>query len=349
MILNDYIELKWNNSNKKLYIDKGYTYTKNGDTFIVSIEHLSHGSTFRVDVKCDYCGKAYSKSYKDYIKNKAKSTVKNDCCRKCWSNKQQDTMVYLYGEENAFYIEDFVEKKQSTLAQNYGVDSPLKSKEIVSRIKANNLEKHGVEWSSQREDVKQKVKDSNLERYGVESVLQLDEIRDKIIPSIMDKYGVPSVMMVEDIKKKAISKLFKSDKAPCSKQQKYVHDVFGGELNYQESLIFLDIAFPDDKIYVECDFRGHNLQVRLGNISENNFEKKEQKRYYLLKDDGWRMVRILSKTDKVPTSETLLLMKDIFIDHFNLNHSWIKFDLDNQLIITSDGERYFDYGKLYKL
>ena len=38
------VNIKWTNSNKKYFINKGYQYTKNGDTFYVRVEDLSVGS-----------------------------------------------------------------------------------------------------------------------------------------------------------------------------------------------------------------------------------------------------------------------------------------------------------------
>ena len=58
-----------------------------------------------------------------------------------------------------------------------------------------------------------------------------------------------------------------------SKQQLYIHSLLGGELNYCTGKCFLDIAFLDEKIYLEYDGGGHDLSVKLGNMSKEEFER----------------------------------------------------------------------------
>ena len=49
------VNIKWTNSNKKYFINKGYQYTKNGDTFYVRVEDLSVGSKKEIIYYCDFC------------------------------------------------------------------------------------------------------------------------------------------------------------------------------------------------------------------------------------------------------------------------------------------------------
>ena len=61
MLPNQEIETKWTSNYKKYYQDKGYVYTKMHDTFMVNIYDLPYGSSKKVKVLCDYCGKEYYK------------------------------------------------------------------------------------------------------------------------------------------------------------------------------------------------------------------------------------------------------------------------------------------------
>jgi hypothetical protein len=54
MILDEYVEIIGNSKNRKYYIEKGYNI-EIGKKTIVKITDLSHGSTFKVNIKCDKC------------------------------------------------------------------------------------------------------------------------------------------------------------------------------------------------------------------------------------------------------------------------------------------------------
>lgn len=348
MILTTNVEVSWNNANKKIYVDKGYEFTKLHDKFTIPLSDLSSGSNIRISVQCDYCGDIYNKSYKDYNKNKMNSKIEKDCCKKCWNLKIKQTIKDEYGVDNVSQLQEVRRQIKRTLLQNYGVDNPLKSNIVVDKIKRTNLKKYGVEWSSQREDVKSKTNESFMERFGTH-ILNTPNVRMKRNSSMIKKYGHTSAFALKKFRDKGKRTMYQNGTAPCSKQQLYVNGILCGQLNYPVSNLSLDIAFPDKMIYVECDFRGHDLHVRLGHISQNVMDNNETKRYHYLRDNGWKMVRIVSKRDKVPSPETLLYMSEVYQDHFESGHSWIKFDLDSGSIQTSLGEAEFDYGKLNRL
>lgn len=73
------VNIKWTNSNKKYFINKGYQYTKNGDTFYVRVEDLSVGSKKEIIYYCDFCNKEIHTSYNNYLKHKGQY----DWCRSC--------------------------------------------------------------------------------------------------------------------------------------------------------------------------------------------------------------------------------------------------------------------------
>lgn len=84
---NQFVTVKWNPYSQKYYQSKGYVFTKRGDEFQVKIEDLQEGSHAKVKVICDFCGKEYTKIYKDYF-----AQYKNgDCCKKCQGKKSLKT------------------------------------------------------------------------------------------------------------------------------------------------------------------------------------------------------------------------------------------------------------------
>ena len=57
LILPQQIEIKWHPNTKRHYIDLGYEFTRNGDFFCVNVQDLTKGSTYKIKIQCDYCGK----------------------------------------------------------------------------------------------------------------------------------------------------------------------------------------------------------------------------------------------------------------------------------------------------
>ena len=308
MLLSEELTIKWVANNVKYYTEKGYKYTKTGNEFTVKIEDLNPNCKYKVKVKCDYCLKDYEKQYKMYHRDRDLSPIKKDACKNCGKLKRKETISIKYGWESP----------EPKVYEGLDIDS------------------------------KEKRRLTNLHKFGVETPLSLDSIRKKREEAMIEKYGVKSVFELDEFRKKSMKTLHKNGTAPCSKQQKHVHDVIGGELNLPINKLFLDIAFPKDKIYVECDFRGHDLHVRMGNITKEEMDKSEMKRFYMLRDLGWKMVRIISVKDRVPSNDKLLEMIDIAKKELD-NHSWIKFDLDNGLIETSNGLKQSEYGILSRI
>jgi hypothetical protein len=66
LIPNQLIKMNWNNKHKMHYIKKGYSFTKNGDEFLIKAEDLAIQSKTKVNVLCDNCGRIKEMSYKAY-------------------------------------------------------------------------------------------------------------------------------------------------------------------------------------------------------------------------------------------------------------------------------------------
>lgn len=110
MLLDNKIEISWNNATSKWYIDKGYKFTKIRDIFVVNVNDIIPTSTIKVNVKCDYCGKTHKKEYRKYISGR--EVVKKDCCssKKCLAVKTKEINLKLYGVENCMQINDIKDK-----------------------------------------------------------------------------------------------------------------------------------------------------------------------------------------------------------------------------------------------
>lgn len=97
LIENQMVQMVWGASNKKMYIQKGYKFTKLGDVFDIKAEDLADGSHIKVQVKCDYCGEVVLVAWRDYLKYKDDKYA----CRRCRQRKTSEKNLskrqeYLY-------------------------------------------------------------------------------------------------------------------------------------------------------------------------------------------------------------------------------------------------------------
>jgi len=173
--------------------------------------------------------------------------------------------------------------------------------------------------------------------------------QERVQATVLEKYGVKNVLSSPEIREKIRQTLYKNGTAPCSNQQKYMHNLIGGELNYPIKTLFLDIAFPDEMIYLEYDGSGHRMSITLGTFTEDEFVKRERNRTYGLFRSHWREIRIISTKDLIPSDQKLLEILTYARTYLNQNHHYIKFDIDNSKIINSQGEFDYDFGELRKI
>lgn len=268
------------------------------------------------------------------------------------------------------------EKIKQSIQDKYGVDNVSQAEWVKEKKKASTKEHYGVEYYCQSEEGKNAIKQTNLKKYGVGCGLQSKEIRDKGIQTCLEKYGVRHPMQNEEIlhraqktfnerygdnnprytkeaKQKKINTLYNNQTVACSTQQKYIGELYNMKLNYPLVYWNVDMFDEDNNLYVEFDGSGHLLCIDLGSISEEEFNRREIKRSYALKNRGYKQMRIISRHDYLPSDTILLQMlsdtKQYFKDY--PEHSWINFDIDNNNVRNAehkDGVPY-DYGELRKI
>lgn len=104
LIENQIVQIKWNANNIKHYENKGYRFTKTGETLSVKAEELTKYSKIKVKVKCDYCGEVIDKIFSNYVIEKERNKTKNtdkDSCKKCTGMKVSEN----YGTEGISDLE----------------------------------------------------------------------------------------------------------------------------------------------------------------------------------------------------------------------------------------------------
>lgn len=136
---------------------------------------------------------------------------------------------------------------------------------------------------------------------------------------------------------------------PCSSQQRHIHELIGGMLNYPVGKSSLDIAFPDSKIYFEYDGSGHNYAVKVGAVSQRDFDEHQKRRTYALLRRGWRCIRMISRQDKLPTDERIVSIFKRSMEELDRGASYVLIDIDNGFVKTNQFSADVDFGEVRRL
>jgi len=159
------------------------------------------------------------------------------------------------------------------------------------KMMKSSLKKYGNICSLRNPEVLKKSKLTNQRKLGVDFPFQNKEILEKCRKTSVEKYG----------------EMFNA--SSISKQQRKIHNALGGEINYSEFPYRLDIFFKEEMIYLEYDGSGHMLSVKLSLMTEEEFLYKENERENFLYEKGYKQIRLISDTDKIPSKTRLLEVK----------------------------------------
>ncbi len=332
------------------YKDLGYDCNINSDLEI-RIEDLAKTSKMRITALCDMCGKEISNV--TYIKyNRAYERSGSYCCKECGIQKRAMRNMEKYGVDCLIKLPEFLEKSKKTIKEKYGVDWASQAPEVKRKIHDTFDKKYGGH-SSRSAAVRKATEETNMKRYGCKNPMQSKEVQDKLKMSLLERYSVESAMQVREFRQKQAESMYMNGSTPCSKQQHYLFNLYGGCLNYPVKGYSLDIAFLSEFIYVEYCGVGHNLVVKRGEITQEQFDQKEIIRNNILKREGWKCIVITSRRDKIPSDEILLEMlaqsKQYFYQY--PKHSWIEWDIDKGLYRNAENATgvVFNFGNLRSL
>lgn len=213
------------------------------------------------------------------------------------------------------------------------------------------LEKYGCKNVFQLKEFQEKQKETVRRVYGTDNVFQNEEIKKKSKRTLIEKYGADHPMHIPEIKEivkqKSFETLYKNGKQSCSSQQKHIHEVVGGEINHLIDCLWLDIYFEEDKIYLEYDGSGHDIDVKYHKITKDEFIQKEKIRYEILKSKGLKEIQIISRNDILPEDEIIKNIKDVsfcVLKSGISNH--IVFDVDNKTLRYRNFEMQYNFDKM---
>jgi len=149
-------------------------------TYIIPIEKLSIDSHYKIKVKCDFCDYEREIPYRQYLSN-----IKKDgkyYCSKCSVTKMKDSKIEKYG--NNYF--DVVKKYKDTMMFLYGVENGFQLDEIKEKSKKTKFKKYGDEMFV---NIK-KHKETIMILYGIDNISKLDSIKQKKVETCLKNWGV---------------------------------------------------------------------------------------------------------------------------------------------------------------
>lgn len=243
-----------------------------------------------------------------------------------FQEKRRNTCLERYGTDFVTQSEEVKEKIKETMMQNYGVDNYTKTDEYKQKSKTTSLQKYGVEHHTQTNAFKEKQIKYNQEKYGVDWYFSSDEFKGKTIATCLEKYGqenhyteesklkrketclkkygFDSYSKTEEAKLKARDNLMKQGCLQSSYGQEHICKLVNGTLNHPFHGFFLDILY-EDWLDIEYNGGGHNLSVKLAQVTEEEFAVKEKRRSAAILNKGLKQLIIECKNDKLPDDDKL--------------------------------------------
>lgn len=239
VIIQKEIEVTVNNGKISFYREHGFPNCKRYDKIIIPVEWLGNTSKVEVLCECDYCHKQYYKAYGNIMAGR--KNIEKDACLDCKYKKIEEVNYAKYGVKTNLMLEENKEKSRKTIKEKYNVDNVMQCKEIREK-QQKSIEKHyGVKSPILNPDIKEKIRKTNVERYGGE-------------------FTRNGFLLINGVW--------------CSKSQKEICDYFKFKINCEISGYWVDGL--KDNVIIEYNGGGHDIAVSKGQITQEDFDEKEQ-------------------------------------------------------------------------
>ena len=376
LIVPQTVKIKINNRTCKYYREKGYKFEKYGDFIEVNVLDLPKGSTAKVKIVCDICGKESEMWYRTVVKCNKKNELITCGSNFCINKKREDTCTKKYGKgiTNVFQAKEVKEKIKQTNLEHHGCEYPMQNEEIQNKSKTICQEKYGGNSAMCSEEIQNKSKTTCLLHWGVNNPFQSHEIKEKIkatwknnygeditspfqVESVKEKskqtllknYGVDNPSKSEEIKNKALDSFQFNGTGPSSRAQRYINHILNGTLNKRICGSLADIYIEKENIVIEYDGSGHFLGDKMNG---NAFPTKESLLHEKEREDkiinnGYRMIRFIATKDRIPSDEVILNLVEGFK---NSDFKVIRINFEEGTIDRDYEEKsYRNFGKLRKI
>ena len=331
-ILEEYVDIALGRKNITHYRSLGYQ-GKIGEIIKINVKDVLPYSRVKITCICDKCGAQHVHMFSTY------SVMINR------NNGQYFCKACSYTPER-------FKKAQTTNMERYGTKCTLQVPEVKKKSEETKMERYGAIYTMWCPELKEKVENTNMAIYGCISPFGSSEVQEKISKTNMKNFGVSKALLSPIVRKKQAISFRKNGNVMCSKQQEYLHNLLGGILNDVVGLYFCDIVFHDKGYILEYDGGGHNYSVLCGHITQEEFDQRERKRFYSIKAEGFKQIRIISQHDLLPSDEIIKqIIEQSELYFTTTEHTWIKWDIDsgcfyNAMNLNGVG---FDFGPLRKI
>lgn len=263
-----------------------------------------------------------------------KVRLENPDFQKSVTEKRENTMLQKYGHKNPSQIEQFVKKRKATNVSIYGCANPYQNAEIQAKMRETMIARYGVPYSLQNDNIRRKailtcyshygvyypmqskevirkMTKNSLQKYGTEYPIMSSSVQSIIRRHFLDKYGVEYPLQNYEILNKTFDQIRKNgyNFVLISNTQKFLSEVYDCPMNVKIHGYYVDLLFDEYNIVCEYDGGGHDLSVKLGQISIQDFELKERYRENAIIQSGYKIIRILNSKDKSIDKQTAIHIK----------------------------------------
>lgn len=184
---------------------------------------------------------------------------------------------------------------------------------------------------------KYKIMETSYNKYGYTCSLKNESVGNKRKATWDMKYGTDkNPLSCDYIREKAMQTMVKngtvSHAINTSKQQIYLCNLYKGKLNYSIDKYIVDALLPNNVVF-EYDGYGHDMSVRMEQVKEDDFNKREAARQNEIINLGYKVFRLkyMNKKDKLPYDKILLCIIDRAYYMFGKGYTFYSYDLQTRI------------------
>lgn len=190
MIITKKLNITIRSDMRKIYANLGYNIPTYKNPIIeVNVMDLQRNSQQKIEVECDVCGKIKIIPYWIH-RNSMEKYGYYSCHGKCSKNKNKQTCLEKYGDEN--YNNRNLYKE--TCLEKYGNENPMKKEDI----KNQGLQTKKLKYGNENYNNRIKYKETNFKKYGDENYNNPNKNKE----TCLEKYGVEHHYQIEEIHEK---------------------------------------------------------------------------------------------------------------------------------------------------
>lgn len=257
-------------------------------------------------------------------------------------------------KEKIIFLYSQMELSVTDIANKIGTSRSIILKFLINKkIKLRNI-KEAIDSEGYRRKIhKIYIDKSTLENLYIKQELSCVEIAFLYKTS---NASVINLMKFHEIplrSKNDIVNLVKKKKGFCGKPrssnaQLYINNILNWTDNHIIGPYYPDMYNENFKTIIEYDGSGHALKVKMGNQSPKQFAKLEIIREEYFFQEGYKLIRIKSNKDRLPSDNIIFEMINFALEKLKI-YNKIIFDIDCNFVLLQNEVLAYDFGKLNKI